>query len=246
MNMKKRLERYYNRRAATYSELDEPDTIVSYVRSVGIRDHLEVINPEQDDKILDVGCGSGRFLTHFPKANTVGVDFSLSMLKGAKKACVALVCGDAEHLPFKDNSFDIVHSAGLMGVFRSKKIIEEMTRVTHPGKHIYVSFPVTLSASGLIALLFLKLSRGKYNPSLFDCWYAQRDVVALFPESMEVAEIMRMGWEFPFQRFFLHVKSKRLMKFFAFLEKRLRNKPILKFFCARFVVKARKRTASKP
>lgn len=246
MNMKKRLERYYNRRAATYSELDEPDTIVSYVRSVGIRDHLEVINPEQDDKILDVGCGSGRFLTHFPKANTVGVDFSLSMLKGAKKAGVALVCGDAEHLPFKDNSFDIVHSAGLMGVFRSRKIIEEMTRVTHPRKCTYVSFPAALSVSGLIALLFQKLSGGKYNPSLFDCWYTEKNIATLFPKGLEVEEIMRLGWEPPFQRFFLHFKSKKLVRAFALLEKHLRNKPILKIFCARFLVKARKKAASKP
>ncbi len=241
MNMKKRIGEYYNRRAATYSELDAPNTIVSYVRSVGIRDHLEVINPEQDDKILDVGCGSGRFLTHFPKANTIGVDFSLNMVKEAKKTGVALVCGDAEHLPFKDNSFDIVHSAGLMGVFRSKKIIDEMVRVTHPGKCIYVSFPATLSVSGLTALLFLKLSRGKYNPSLFDCWYTEKDIATQFPRNLGVEEIMRLGWEFPFQRFFLRLKSRKLVRAFAFLEKYLRNKPILKFFCARFLVKARKK-----
>jgi len=246
MNMKKRLGRYYNWRASTYSELDEPGTIVSYVRSVGIKDHMKIINPKQDDKILDVGCGTGRFLAHFPKTNAIGVDFSLNMLMEAKKTGVALVCGDAEHLPFKDDSFDVVHSAGLMGVFKSKKIVEEMARVTHPGKHIYVSFPVTLSASGLVALLFLKLGRGKYNPSLFDCWYTEKDIATLFPKSLDVEGIMRLGWEFPFQRFFLRFKSRRLTKLFALLEKSLRNKPILKFLCARSLVKARKMTASKP
>jgi len=230
MNMKKRLERYYNWRAETYPELDEPDSIVSYVRHVGIRDHLEAINPGQNDRILDVGCGTGRFLSHFPKTNTVGVDFSLNMLRGAKKTGAALVCGDAEHLPFKDNSFDIVHSAGLMGVFRSKKIIDEMARVLHPGKRLYISFPAAPSASGLIAILFLKLSMGKYNPSLFDCWYTEKDIATLFPDGLEIEEIMRMGWEPPFQSFFLCVKSKKLVRAFAFL----------KFFGARFVVKARK------
>lgn len=238
--MKKTLERYYDQRAASYFDLDEPETIVSCVRSVGVKDHMKIINPKPDDKILDVGCGTGRFLARFPKTDTIGVDLSLNMLKEAKKIGVALVCGDAEHLPFKDESFDVVHSAGLMGVFRSGKVLEEMARVVRDGRYMYVSFPTVHSLSGLIAQLILKVSRGKYNPSLFDYWYTRKDIYAMFPPNTKVEEVIRLGWELPFQRMFKGLRSRNLSKLFIYLEKRLRDMSVFRFFCARLLVKAKK------
>jgi ubiquinone/menaquinone biosynthesis C-methylase UbiE len=52
---------------------------------------------------------------------------------------VPLVRGDAESLPFKDSAFDVVHSTGLLGICRSKKILEEAARVTkEQGRVIYI------------------------------------------------------------------------------------------------------------
>lgn len=237
--MKKTLELYYDQRASSYSDLDKPETIVSCVRAIGIKDHMAVMRPKPDDQILDVGCGTGRFLKPFSVANVVGFDLSFNMLRKAKNIA-PLVRGDAEHLPFKDESFDVAHSAGLTGVLRSRKILEEMARVVRSNKYVYVSFPAASSISGAIARSILRLSRGKYNPSLMDYWYTKKDICVMFPPSMEIEEMIRLGWEPPFQRLFKGLRSKKLSRLFVFMERHLRDKPLLSLFGARFLVKARK------
>ena len=53
-------------------------------------------------KILDLGCGDGRFLDYA----YLGVDFSKGMLEEAKRKGKFLVRASLSHLPFGDESFD--------------------------------------------------------------------------------------------------------------------------------------------
>jgi ubiquinone/menaquinone biosynthesis C-methylase UbiE len=71
--------------------------------------------------ILDVGCGTGLFFTHVAeKAKmVVGVDISSKLLAKAKERSrnlcnVHLIRGDADHLPFKPNSFSVVSAFTLL------------------------------------------------------------------------------------------------------------------------------------
>lgn len=228
---------YYTRRAATYSDLDELNTIVACVRAIGIMDHLRIIAPMPGEKILDLGCGTGRFLGPLSVSDVFGVDFTHDMLKRAKKTSAKLVRGDVEHLPFKDESFDIVHSAGLLGVYRSKRILEEASRVTRRGGRIYMSFPATMSVSGLM----VKLLRRFYNPSLMDYWYTKGEVLAMLPRNIKYKAMYRLGWEPPFQRLYRHLESNTLVRLFISLEKRLKNKPLLRYFGARFLLEGVKK-----
>jgi ubiquinone/menaquinone biosynthesis C-methylase UbiE len=230
--MKKELEEYYSKRAKTYADLDEPKTIVAAVRGIGIADHLDIISPGEGEKILDIGCGTGRFLRPFSKAKVVGTDLTLNMLEKAR-AFAPLVRADAEHLPFKDESFDLVHSAGLLGVYRSQKVLEEAARVTKKKGRLYVSFPATTSVSGVVTLLLQKLLR--YNPSLLDYWYTKGEIKAMYPDEVDIKEIHRLGWEPPFQRWYKKLESEKLVRLFLFLEKNLRDKPLFKYFGARFL-----------
>lgn len=59
-----------------------------------------------DDKLLDVGCGTAHYLSLFPCDKT-GIDPSVELLK---QATVKTVQGQAENLPFDNESFDIVLS----------------------------------------------------------------------------------------------------------------------------------------
>src|SRR5438046_2350599 len=63
-------------------------------------------------RILEVGCGTGRWLTQLqPLVDAVyGLDRSVGMLQQAAKrpGNVYLTCGEASHLPFPDASFDLV------------------------------------------------------------------------------------------------------------------------------------------
>jgi len=61
-------------------------------------------------RALDVGCGDGLLLEKLQSEHTVGFDLSVTRLKraGLRAPNASLVCGDAEHLPFKTASFDLV------------------------------------------------------------------------------------------------------------------------------------------
>jgi malonyl-CoA O-methyltransferase len=71
------------------------------------------------EAMLDIGAGTGRLLeslhNKFPDTELVGVDLAFGMTSHAKKrflesSKVSLVCGDAECLPFREGSFDLVVS----------------------------------------------------------------------------------------------------------------------------------------
>ncbi|MCK5107116.1 MAG: class I SAM-dependent methyltransferase [Nanoarchaeota archaeon] len=87
-------------------------------------------------KILEVGCGTGRFLNSLNKKgykNLYGLDFSKSMLGVLKKTNkdIKTIQGDAYNLPFKDNEFDVVFSVHvLMHLENPKKAYDEMLRVS--------------------------------------------------------------------------------------------------------------------
>jgi ubiquinone/menaquinone biosynthesis C-methylase UbiE len=234
--MKKGVERYYQRRAETYKDLDLPDTIVSCVRRIGIRDHLDIMKLGAEDIILDVGCGIGRFLLPFSSiAKTAGVDLTLEMLDLARETSAFLIRADAEHLPLKDEVFSVVHSAGLLGVYKSAGICEEMVRTTKRGGSIFVSFPAKNSVSGFFAVLFSKIG---WNPTLLDFWYTKEEILSLFPRGVKVRNFHRLGFELPFQKLYKNIKSKNMVRVFAFLERSLREKPFFSYFKARFLVEA--------
>jgi len=76
-------------------------------------------------KVLDVGCGTALYSYLF--SDYTGLDNSKSMLKNSKGN---VVFGEAENLPFKDKSFDVVVSLSAAHNFNDfKKAINEMNRV---------------------------------------------------------------------------------------------------------------------
>ena len=91
------------------------------------------------DSILDVGCGSGivtRDIANLTAGVVTGVDESTDMINVAKRVLndhnnINLCVGDADHLPFCDDSFDITScNLVLMWARDPQKVVDEMTRVT--------------------------------------------------------------------------------------------------------------------
>lgn len=87
---------------------------------------LRELKLKKTDKLLDVGCGTGKVTALFP-CTVTGLDPSAELLKQAK---IQVVLGSAEKLPFADKTFDVVISLTAAQNFNDvERGIQEMARV---------------------------------------------------------------------------------------------------------------------
>jgi len=100
------------------------------------------------DDVLDVGCGTGNATLRAAQAGgtVVGIDLTPELLdvgrQLAAEAGVAIewVHGDAEDLPFEDESFDVVLSTfGCMFAPRHEVAAQELARVLRPGGRLGIT-----------------------------------------------------------------------------------------------------------
>lgn len=105
---------------------------------------LENINVSRGSRVLDVGCGTGlfarRIAMEYPGVDVVGLDLSPGMLRIAQENCkdvgdsVQFVEGDSEHLPFDDDTFDVITCVHSFHHYPHKQnVLAEMQRVLRPG-----------------------------------------------------------------------------------------------------------------
>ena len=87
----------------------------------------------QKGKILDLGCGDGRFLSYAD----VGIDFSKGMIKRAKKKGKNLICGSVLCLPFKDKSFDIAYMVDVLYAIEPRKRKEALKEARRVSRTFY-------------------------------------------------------------------------------------------------------------
>jgi len=108
---------------------------------------VERASVEPGHAVLDVACGTGNAAlpAALAGANVTGLDLVPKLLEdGRRKAAAALVEiefveGDAEDLPFADDSFDRVFSTfGHMFAPRHERTAAEMARVCRPGGAIAI------------------------------------------------------------------------------------------------------------
>lgn len=91
--------------------------------------------------ILDLGCGTGKFLEAFLKKKSwegaTGVDFSVAMLKKARETVsgnVMWLREDFDSLPFLESSFDLVISGfTLRSVQKLPEFLGHVYRILTPG-----------------------------------------------------------------------------------------------------------------
>lgn len=109
------------------------------------------VETQSPKKVLDVATGTADVAIALAKkieqANVIGLDIAVDMLNiGRKKVKqqnlqerVELISGDAENLPFQDNSFDAITVAfGVRNFGHLAKGLAEMKRVLKPGGQLVV------------------------------------------------------------------------------------------------------------
>ncbi len=121
-------------------------------------------------RVLEVGVGMGADYLEWLKAGALatGVDLSAISLERAKGRCEMagytpdLHVSDAEHLPFPDDTFDVVYSYGVMHHSPdTPQCIREAWRVLKPGGALRIMIYHHRSLTGLMLWLRYGFLRGK-------------------------------------------------------------------------------------
>lgn len=93
--------------------------------------------------ILDVGCGTGKNMERLSNYGEVwGVDLSEEALSFCKKrGLINVKRGEAEHLPFENNTFDVVCVLDVLEHVDDKLAVREIRRVLKNSGFIVVTVP---------------------------------------------------------------------------------------------------------
>ncbi|KAF7173532.1 hypothetical protein CNMCM6106_007617 [Aspergillus hiratsukae] len=132
--------------SATYTHGHHPSVLRSHTWRTATNSAAYLLpHLRPDMHILDVGCGPGTItvdLAHLvPQGHITGLELASSVLAQARTLAdsqgitnITFVSGDANALPFKDGSFDVVmcHQV-LQHVHNPVHILSEMRRVTKEG-----------------------------------------------------------------------------------------------------------------
>jgi len=168
---------------------------------------LDVMQPANNDAILEIGFGNGKFFDKiFSKAEglkVTGLDFSETMLNAAKEnnkeavtnGKLSLQFGSSDKLPFPDNSFDKIFCINVV-YFWDEPIVhlKEMYRVLKPGGRFYATVRTKKS--------MLKMPFTKYGFSFYesDNWKRLLDEADLIfieekPVNEPVVDPIAIGFE---------------------------------------------------
>jgi ubiquinone/menaquinone biosynthesis C-methylase UbiE len=145
-----RVRREYNRRdkeiPADFYELSRPANLFCYQgqqRSLLCALIRHGLIPLESKRILDVGCGQGQWLGNFEtlhavRENLCGIELDEGRAAAAQKRFPGadIRSGDASHLPWADESFDIVSQStvftSILDPTMRSAVATEMLRVLKP------------------------------------------------------------------------------------------------------------------
>lgn len=202
-----RIKEYFEDIALDFdSYYDEPDgfldqIINSWLRRPGLLKRLKIsldfTDPAPGKRILDVGCGSGKYIVECGKrgAEVTGIDISKEMLKIAKNFCeqnyvkAEFKHGDVtEPLP---KGFDVIAALGVFEYFEDPKpILKNMFASTKNGGKILFSVPSSFALQTPLRKLLLYYRNVK-------CYYhTEKSALSLlddFKENISKVDISKYG-----------------------------------------------------
>ena len=170
---------------ASRDEEHFPSTIDPRIYHVKlIRQHLGAL---QGKRVLDVGCGKGRFARVFrdqePEAEFWGLDISEEMLR-LVPAGIHTRAGSMTELPFENEFFDAAYATeSLEHAVEIEKAVAEICRVVKPG--------------GRIAIIDKNAEQwGRLETPEWERWFTRRELERLLRRHCrEVSSVPISYWE---------------------------------------------------
>lgn len=147
---KEELQRFYD---GVYAKGDIRDNERLY------RWILNLLHPEKNKRLLDIGCGSGWLLREAERLSlkTYGIDISCEAVKRAKANAPnsEVSVGDGEKLPWPANYFDYVSSLGSLEHYISpEKGVREIQRILRPDGIAVIMLPNAYQFGEIFKVLF--------------------------------------------------------------------------------------------
>lgn len=175
---------------------------------------IEILNGWEiapGETLLDVACGAGQISIPAARAGVkvTGVDISPNWIAFARKRAekegldARFDEGDAESLPYDDNTFDVVATiVGAMFAPQPDKVASELLRVCKPGGRILM---VNWTPEGMVGHMFREIGKhakppaGVVPPVL---WGDEKTVRERFLDGIDSLRLTRKYyplWSYPFE-----------------------------------------------
>ena len=205
------------------------------------------------DQVLDLGCGSGFTINSLSviSKEVYGIDLSIDMLhmvENNNETLKGLLRGDAENLPFKENSFSHIFIQGMLHHLENyKNSLSEAYRILSPGGEILVIEP----SNDVLLIRVARRIMYKFSEEFDekDEGYKQDELVEAFRNAgFEVAIVKRAGYlgylfaQFPDKFSFLSNLpfSIGITRILIFLDRIFAIIPLLKSISFQVVILGRK------
>jgi len=130
---------------------------------------MDIVAPNPDEVVVDVGCGNGAYLAELGRRGhrgpIVGIDFSQGMLRAAREAMPAAhpVLADARALPVSDGAATLALAMHMLyHVPEPAVAVNEMRRALGPGGRLVVA----LNADDHLSALRLAVEQARHDAGL--------------------------------------------------------------------------------
>lgn len=146
------------------------------MRRMAIPPLTRALREKATPRILDVGSGTGRFLSQLhvalPRARLYGIDLSVPYCAHARKSLahvdeLTMVAENAENMPFADDWFDAVSSVFLFHELPKdarRNVLREMRRVVAPGGICVINDSAQLNDSPELSRVLDVFPAGYHEP----------------------------------------------------------------------------------
>jgi len=109
--------------------------------------YLSLLDIKNGDKVIEISVGTGRNIKYLnPDAEFYGIDISMGMLVQCQKKMkrlkreITLIQAEAENLPIRNESFDVVFSVGGFNFFNDPgQAVREMLRIAKNGTKLLIT-----------------------------------------------------------------------------------------------------------